>query len=166
MLRIISLVMVLIGFSTAAAASAGELRRPAADQHPVDIQGTVRFPGERPVPEGWEGPVALKLFEITTDSRSDVLADTPLLTLETNTTFDAVTHTSTFTFPGVSPGTYNITIESPGTLMIARRSFTVDQNEGSSLDMGTLLSGNANNDDRIDGEDLRIVTAAFFGHVP
>ncbi len=140
-LRVIPLVLILLSFTTAVAVAGGLLLTESGEE-PVDTQGIVRFPEERPAPEGWEKPVTLKLFQINVSARSDVLADTPLRVVETETIFDAASGTSSFTLPDVAPGIYNVTIESLGTLMIARRSVTLDGAGAFILDMGTLRSGN------------------------
>ena len=156
-LKLIATVIAMMAFTTAAVAAAGDHSQSAQT---LDLQGIVRFQeGTRPEPGGWERPVTVKLFVLGGTTRSDVLNDTPLQVVETTTAFNRADRTARFTIPGVAPGLYNITIQSPGSLVIARRSFSVV--DGSSpVDMGTLLSGNVNDDNQIDSVDLRIVAAA------
>ena len=159
--RLILTTFVLIVFSISAVAFAGDPSNATGELQAVDIQGRVRFEGSSlPEPEGWTRPITVKLFGLKTDSRSNILSDKPVRLIETTTAFDVSTLTATFIVPEVTPGSYNITIQSPGTLVIARRSFVVDGGDVA-LDMGTFMSGDVNGDGRIAGEDLGIVVGAL-----
>jgi hypothetical protein len=111
--------------------------------------------GGRP-DEGWIVPLIVKFFA----SGADVLNDTPIyefnLTTAKSDTGDAVVCEVT----GIAPGIYDITAFSEHTLMNIKKSVVISAPK-TSIDLGTLLEGNANQDNIVDFDDYTILSMCW-----
>ncbi len=118
--------------------------------------------GERSYP-GHNIPLTVNLYSPdTVITSANVLTESPLYSYSTvNETLAVVgiktsTHTVTWIGPCIPPGTYNITISSPHTLINLKENVELHY-EGTLIHMGTLIEGNSNNDTRISGSDLSML---------
>ena len=119
----------------------------------VDISVVLQG-GGRP-DEGWVVPITIKLFS----PDSDVLNDTPVYEFNLTTAKSgdlAVCETGTI-LPDTS---YDITVISEHTLMNVRRAVVISA-PSTSVDLCTLLEGNANGDNIIDISDFGILALSF-----
>jgi len=62
--------------------------------------------------------------------------------------------------PGIAPGTYDVTASSEHTLMNVKRSVVVTESVAT-IDMGTLLEGNAHRDNQLDLRDAEILASSW-----
>jgi hypothetical protein len=108
--------------------------------------------GSRP-DDGWIVPITVSFF----DQGADVLNDTPLEQLNLMTTKEGGTATCQM---AIMPGSYDITIVSEHTLMNAKRDVVISM-PSTTVDMGTLLEGNANDDNIINISDFGILAVAY-----
>jgi hypothetical protein len=144
-------------------ASSGSLTSAASGNITVDPGATFTAKlqgGLRPT-EGYDVPLTMKLYGSTTVlTYSNILTETPLNTFSTGngdisiTETDTGTKTITFQVVGLPSGTYNITLFSPHCLINLRNGVEI---ASSSIDMGTLLEGNANDDVQIAGADFSML---------
>jgi hypothetical protein len=108
----------------------------------VDLQGE-----DRP-DAAWAVPLTVRFFM----PGADVLNDTPgyefMLTAEKSATANVAACEVT----GIEPGTYDITVQGETTLMNVKRNVVISAPR-SSIDMGTLLEGDTNQDNIINLED-------------
>jgi hypothetical protein len=113
--------------------------------------------GSRPV-AGWAVPLTVKFFTPGTTTPVDVLTATPVYTFSQNTTKNGNTAIAQAT--GIIQGTYDISAVSPGCLTNVKRGVTI---AGTSTDvnLGTLLEGNANNDNKINIQDFGILATSY-----
>lgn len=124
----------------------------AAEEAVVDI--SVVLQGESRPAGGWEVPVTSKFFT----PGADVLNGTPEYTFTGNTTKSD--GTAIFQCDGVASGSYDIAGVSDHTLMNVSRDVVIST-PSEVVDMGTLLEGNANNDDIIDISDFGILALSY-----
>jgi hypothetical protein len=118
----------------------------------VDISVVLQG-GSRP-PEGWEVPITIKFFS----PGADVMTDTPIY--EFNLTTTKSDGTATCQCAGVMPGTYDITAVSEHTLINIRGNVIIS-GPSTTVDMGTLLEGNANDDSIINISDFGILAVSY-----
>jgi hypothetical protein len=127
----------------------------------VDISVVLQG-GSRP-PEGWEVPITIRFFS----PGADVMTDTPIY--EFNLTTTKVDSTATCQCAGVMPGTYDITVKASNcpeceegncTLTNVKRSVVIST-PSTSLDMGTLLAGDANCSGIINISDFGILAVSY-----
>ncbi|MBN1189841.1 MAG: SBBP repeat-containing protein [Dehalococcoidales bacterium] len=109
--------------------------------------------GSRPE-SGWEVPVTVELFT----PGSDVLTATPLYHFELTTAKDG--DNAIASAEGIESGTYDITIVSPHCLTSVKRAVAIPA-PSASVDMGTLMEGNANNDNKINISDFGILASTY-----
>jgi len=116
--------------------------------------------GLRPT-EGYNIPLTMKLYDNTTIlTFSNILTETPLYTFSTANENISITETNTgtktitFQVTGLPSGIYNITLFSPHCLVNLRNGVEIAPG---SVDMGTLLEGNANDDVQIAGADFSML---------
>jgi len=114
----------------------------------VGLQG-----GSRP-DSGYEIPLTVKLF--TPDS--DVITATPVYTFTPTTAKSNGLAVAQCT--GIAPGTYDLTVVSEHTLLNVKRNVNITA-LSTSVDMGILLEGNADNNTIIDISDFGILAVAF-----
>jgi len=115
----------------------------------VGLQGT-----SRPVPSGWQIPLFVGFYV----PGADVLHDPAVYTCRPVTSKSAdfaVAH-----IPGIAPGTYDVTASSEHTLMNVKRSVVVTESVAT-IDMGTLLEGNAHRDNQLDLRDAEILASSW-----
>jgi len=117
----------------------------------VDISVVLQG-GSRP-PEGWEVPITIKFFS----PGADVMTDSPVAQFDLTTTKSGSTATCQCT---VAPGTYDVTVVSEHTLINVKRDVVIST-PSTAVDMGTLLEGNANDDNIINISDFGILAVSF-----
>ena len=117
--------------------------------------------GSRP-DAGWQVPAVVKFFAIN----SDPLVDTPVKTYSLTTQIGETDSQSgkpvnaTFTITSAPIGEYDITVDSPHTLMNIKRNVTTSPGQ-MTVDFGQLLEGDANDDGKINISDFGILASAF-----
>jgi hypothetical protein len=122
---------------------------------------SVALRGDNRPDTGWAIPLTVKFFT----PGVDVFGDTPVYEFDLTTAKSTDGDTATCEATGVAPGTYDITARSDYTLMNIRKNVTIsDQN--TSVDMGTILEGNASLDNRIDLEDFAIFSMSWLSSEP
>jgi hypothetical protein len=119
----------------------------------VDISNVLQG-NNRPDPAGWEVPVTVKFFA----PRANVLVDTPIY--EFNRTTSKSGSNVVCQVTGVSDSTYDVTVVSEHTLLNVKRDVAITS-PTTSVDMGTLLEGNANDDEHVDMFDLSDLAASW-----
>jgi hypothetical protein len=114
----------------------------------VMLQGGLR-------PEiGWVVPLTVKFFT----PGADVMLDIPTYTFNLTTARAGGYATALCT--GVIPGDYAVTAVSEHTLLNVKRSVTIAPGSNA-VNLGTLLEGNANNNDRVNILDFGILATAY-----
>ncbi|MCP4707251.1 MAG: hypothetical protein GY869_01385, partial [Planctomycetes bacterium] len=116
---------------------------------PVDISATLQG-AARPDPAGWQIPLRINFFA----PGDDVLSRMPLF--HCNLTIDKSGADAVGQIPGVAPGTYDLTAVSEHTLKNVKRNVVIPVS-GASVNMDTLIEGNANDDNEIDFVDYSIM---------
>jgi hypothetical protein len=109
----------------------------------------------RPDP-GWAIPLTVKFFT----PGADVLNDVPIHEFVLTTVRSASGNTAVCRATGVTPGTYDISVQGDYTLVSLRKNVAVSD-PNTFVDMGTLLEGNASLDGRIDLDDLAILSMSW-----
>ncbi|MBN1190240.1 MAG: leucine-rich repeat domain-containing protein [Dehalococcoidales bacterium] len=113
------------------------------------LQGTTR------PEEGWLVPVTVKFFTAGTE---DVLTDAPLYLFEPTAYKEdgkALVHVS-----DIVPGMYDITLVTQHCLTNVKRGVEIDESV-TEVDMGTLLEGDADDDDNIDIHDFGLLASTY-----
>ena len=118
----------------------------------VGLQGTSRPDA------GWAIPLNVKFFTPGTGSPVDVLTATPIYSLNLTTAKNG--NTATVQANEIFTGIYDITVASPHTLINVKRKVTISGNS-TSVDMGSLLEGNANDDDRVNINDFGLLAKTY-----
>jgi hypothetical protein len=108
--------------------------------------------GSRPV-AGWAIPVTVKFFS----PGANVMIDTPLAEFNLTTTKSGSTAVCQCS---ITPGIYDITVVSEHTLLNVKRNVTITA-PSTSVYMGTLLEGNANNDGKINAQDVSLLSSSY-----
>jgi hypothetical protein len=119
----------------------------------VDISTVLQGDG-RPEPEGWQVPVTVGFFA----PDANALVDTPIYEFDRTTSKsggNAVCQVMV-----VPDGTYDMTVVSEHTLLNVKRDVVITS-PTTAVDMGTLLEGNANDDQVVDMFDLDDVAASW-----
>lgn len=104
---------------------------------------------------GWAVPLTIRFFT----PGADVLNDTPIYEFNL-TTKKSAGSAAVCEVTGVAPGTYDITVIGEHTLMNAGRNVVISAPR-SSVNMGTLLQGDANNDYIVNFEDYTILSTCW-----
>jgi len=117
---------------------------------------SVALQGDSRPDAGWSIPLTVRFFP----PGADVLNDAPtqefkLLTTRSSTWDKAVSQAG-----GATPGTWDITVVGESTLMNVKRGVIIS-GPGTSVDIGTLLEGDANHDNTIDLGDCAVLSAAW-----
>lgn len=110
--------------------------------------------GARPDPAGWTIPVTVKFFS----PGADVLVDPEILRFNVNTVKS--NGTAICQCVDVVPGTYDVSVGSEHTLINVMRNVVIAV-PYMSLNMGTLLEGDANSDGIVNITDFSILAASF-----
>jgi hypothetical protein len=108
---------------------------------------------------GWVIPLTATFFA----PGADVLNDTP--TYQFNLTTTRIANAAVCEATDVAPGTYDITALSEHTLMNVKRNVVISAPK-TSVDLGTLLEGNANQDNTIDFYDYAILAMCWLAFEP
>jgi hypothetical protein len=124
---------------------------------PANVNIRVFLQGARP-DSGWIVPLTVKFFTPGTDGPTDILTAAPVYHFDLTTAKEGNTATSQAT--GVTIGVYDISVVSPHCLTNIKRAVAVTA-PSCNVDMGTLLEGNANDDDWINLQDYDILAAAY-----
>jgi hypothetical protein len=121
---------------------------------PVTVAVTVQGDGR---PEaGWTIPLTVRFFT----PGADVLEDIPIREFRLTTTESAGGDSAVCDVVGIAPGTYDISVFGESTLTNVRRSVAVSP-PGTSVDLGTLLEGDANQDGIVDLDDCVILSGSW-----
>jgi peptide/nickel transport system substrate-binding protein len=107
--------------------------------------------GSRP-DAGWIVPLKVKFFT------PDDLTGTPVYTFNLITVKSGSRAIAQAT--GITPGTYDISVKSPHCLMNVERSVVVSSTS-TDVDMGILLEGNTNDDDKINIQDFGLLVGTY-----
>jgi len=102
---------------------------------------------------GWIVPLTVKLFP----PGADVLSDTATYEFNLTTTKSGTGNVAVCEATGVAPGTYDITAHGESNLMNVKRGVVISAPQ-TSVDLGTLLEGNANQDTIVDLDDYAILS--------
>jgi hypothetical protein len=103
---------------------------------------------------GWAVPLTVKFFS----PGADVLNDTQTYQFNLTTTKSA--NSAVCEAAGVAPGTYDVTALSEHTLLNVKRSVVVSA-PNTSVNLGTLLEGNANQDNIVNFDDYAILAMCW-----
>ena len=105
---------------------------------------------------GWAVPLTVKFFT----PGADILNDTPTYEFKLTTTRSATENTAVCEATSVAPGTYDITVLGESTLLNAKRNVVISAPQ-TSVDLGTLLEGDANNDNVVNFGDCAIMSTCW-----
>jgi Tol biopolymer transport system component len=119
----------------------------------VVLQGS-----SRPDPAGWSVPLTVKFFASGNITPVDVLNAAPVFSFNTTAIKDLNTCTANVT--GVIPGVYDITAISPHTLLNVKRNVVISGND-TLVNTGTLLEGNANDDNKVNINDFGLLVMTY-----
>jgi hypothetical protein len=114
--------------------------------------------GSRP-DSGWIVPLTVKLFAPGTTATVDVLTATPVYTFNL-TTAKSGSSTAVAQTLVVAPGTYDISVVSPHCLTNVERGVVIAI-PSTTIHLGTLLEGDANDDNKINIQDFGILSATY-----
>jgi hypothetical protein len=118
----------------------------------------VRLQGEARPETGWVIPLTIKFFTSGNTPPADVLSETPVYTF--NLTTNKNGGTAMAQVSGVTPGTYDISVASPHCLINVKRGVVITT-LSTNVDMGTLLEGNANDDNQINIRDFGLLASTY-----
>jgi hypothetical protein len=107
---------------------------------------------------GWIVPVTVRLFTPGTTDFADILSAIPVLTRNLTTTKSGMA--ATIFARGVPPGTYDISLVSPHCLINVIRGAVITAPE-ITINSGTLLEGDANEDSKINIQDFGLLAQAY-----
>ncbi len=125
---------------------------------PIDtlVSISVVLQGEVRPDAGCTVPLTVRFFT----PGADVLNDAPIYEFDLTTAKSATSNVAVCEATGIAPGTYDITSLGEATLMNVKRNVVIFAPR-SSIDMGTLLEGDANKDNMIDLEDYAILSKSW-----
>jgi hypothetical protein len=106
--------------------------------------------------EGWSVPLTVKLFA----PGADVLKDVPTYNFHLITTRSADGNTAVCEATGIAPGVYDVTVCGETTLMNVKRSVAISAPK-TSVSLGALLEGDANQDSIINLYDFAIISLSW-----
>jgi len=122
----------------------------------AEVSVSVVLQGDGRPDAGWVIPLTLKFFE----PGADVLNDIATYELNLTTSKSAAGNAAVCEATGVAPGTYDVTAVGEHTLMNVKRSVVITA-PSTSVDLGTLLEGNANGDNIVDLYDYAILSKCW-----
>ena len=122
----------------------------------VRVSVSVVLQGDRRPDVGWAVPLTVKFFT----PGVDVLNGTPTYEFKLTTTKSPIENATFCEATGVSPGIYDITVLSESTLMNAKRNVVISAPQ-TSVNLGTLLEGDANQDNIVDFSDYVILSKCW-----
>ncbi len=117
---------------------------------------SVALQGDGRPDAAWSLPLTVRLFT----PGADILSDTATQEFKLTPTKSAAADTAVCEAMGVAPGTYDITVHGESTLMNVKRGVAVSLPQ-TSMDLGTLLEGNSNQDDMVDLADCAVLASAW-----
>jgi hypothetical protein len=117
---------------------------------------SVALQGDSRPEAGWAVPITVKFFA----PGADVLDGTAIYHFKLITAKSPAGSTATCEASGVAPGTYDITVRGEYTLTNAKRGVVVSS-PGTSVDLGTLLEGDANQDNTVDLDDYAVLSMCW-----
>jgi hypothetical protein len=120
------------------------------------VSVSVTLQGDARSDAAWSIPLIVRFFT----PGANVLGDVPIHEFKLPTVRFADTDIAVCEATGVTPGTYDIAIFAESTLMNVRRGVVVSP-PSTFVDLGTLLEGNANQDNAIDLDDCVLLSAAW-----
>jgi hypothetical protein len=120
------------------------------------VSVSVTLQGDARSDAAWSIPLIVRFFT----PGANVLGDVPIHEFKLPTVRFADTDIAVCEATGVTPGTYDIAIFAESTLMNVRRGVVVSP-PSTFVDLGTLLEGDANQDDAIDLDECAILSAAW-----
>jgi hypothetical protein len=123
---------------------------------PVSVIISVALQGDGRPEEGWIVPLTVKFFT----PGADVLNDTPTYGFNLTTNKSGNGNTAVCEAVGIAPGIYDITTRGDSTLMNVKRNVVISA-PSTSVDLGTLLEGNANQDDIVNLDDYAILSICW-----
>jgi hypothetical protein len=112
--------------------------------------------GDRRPDAGWAVPLTVRTFP----PGADVLSGAATQEFRSTSFMSPSGETALCQVSGVTPGVYDVAVSGESTLMNVRRAVTISA-PATSLDMGTLLEGNANQDCVVDLDDCVILAACW-----
>jgi len=118
----------------------------------VQLQG-----GLRPA-SGWSVPLSVKFFEPGTLTDGDILSADPLYSFESISVLSG--GQAVATVGEILPGIYDISLDAPHCLTAFKQSVIIEGDQ-TRVDMGILLEGNANNDQKISIKDFGLLLASY-----
>jgi hypothetical protein len=119
----------------------------------VQVSISVILQGECRPDKGWAVPLIVKFFT----PGANLLNDNPLYEFVETTQKSITTSSAICEITGVAPGTYDITILGNSTLMNVRKNLVISGLR-TSVEFGTLLEGDVNNDAIIDLDDFALLS--------
>ena len=105
---------------------------------------------------GWIVPLVVKFFT----RGADVLNDSPVCEFKLTTAKSSYDDIAVCEATGIAPGTYDITVSGETTLMNVKRDVVISATN-TSVDLGVLLEGDANQDGTIDLSDYGILSMCW-----
>jgi Tol biopolymer transport system component/subtilisin family serine protease len=125
----------------------------------AEVNISVGLQGSSRPDSGWVIPLTLKLFITGNTTPVDVLTATPI------STFNLITArsgniTASAQILEVIPGAYDITVTSPHCLTNVKRGIMITA-PSNTINLGTLLEGNANDDNKINIQDFGILAGTY-----
>ncbi len=119
----------------------------------AQVSISVRLQGDGRPDAGWAVPLTVRFLA----QGADLLSDSPIYTFAVTTRRSETTSAAVCEVAGITPGTYDITVLGESTLMNAIRSVVISAPK-TSVDLGTLLEGDINNDSIINLDDYAILS--------
>jgi hypothetical protein len=117
---------------------------------------SVALQGQARPDAGWDVPLTVRFFP----PGANVLSDTPTREFQSMTTRSGTAETAVCEAAGVLPGTYDIAIFGESTLMNVKREVVISSPR-TSVNLGTLLEGNAHQDNTIDLDDCVVLATSW-----
>jgi len=105
---------------------------------------------------GWAVPLTVKFFT----PGADVLNDIPAYEFNLTTTKSADGNTAVCQATGLAPGVYDITALGRSALMNIKKNVVISAPQ-TSVDLGTLLEGNVNQDEIVDFDDYAVLSTCW-----
>ena len=119
----------------------------------VPVSVSVVLQGQSRPDDGWAVPLTVRFLLPV----ADVLNGVPIYDFQLTTTKSADGNMAVCETPNVTPGTYDITAQGESTLMNVKRSVAISP-PNTFVDLGTLLEGDANQDNIIDFTDFAVLS--------
>jgi hypothetical protein len=122
----------------------------------VSVSISVVLQGDGRTDIGWAVPLTVKFFP----PGADILNDTPVYEFDLTTTKSAIDNTAVCEAAGIKPGVYDITVRGGSTLMNVKKNVTISAAQ-TSVNMGMLLEGDANQDNIVNLDDYAILSMCW-----